>query len=445
MPVIFHDERNPMVEPVRASVTETVRVAVEALLPTLAGGVIKRRPAALAVAEKLRADRSAVALLHGLRERHGARPVRLRVPGRSIDLALSPDDVGDVLAATPTPFNPATLEKRAALGHFQPHGVLISDPAERGPRRDFNETVLQPGTPLHQLAAPFATAVAAEAAALSSTAALDGQLTWDTFNRGWWRLVRRVVLGEGARDDDALTDALDKLRRNANWAYAHPRREKLRQWFDQRLGKHLERAEEGSLAAVIAADRPAPGVRPEDQVAHWLFAFDAAGMAAFRALALLTAHPAAAERARAELAGADLTEPRQLEYLRACVLESVRLWPTTPALLRETVEDTAWGRAGTTVLIFTPFFHRDPELAYADRFEPEIWLDGRAADNPALVPFSAGPAVCPGRDLVLFCTSSLLAHLLNEHRYDLASGPVLAPDRPLPATLDNFHLRLDVS
>jgi cytochrome P450 len=431
-----------MVEPVRASVTETVRVALEALVPTLAGGVIKRRPAVLAVAEKLQADRPAVALLHQLRERHGARPVRLRVPGRSVALALSADDVGDVLAAAPTPFSPATLEKRAALGHFQPHGVLISDRAERGSRREFNETVLQPGKPLHELATPFATAVAAEAAALCGNAALDGQLTWDTFNRGWWRLVRRVVLGQGARDDDALTDALDKLRRNANWAYAHPRREKLRTWFDDRLGRHLARAEEGSLAAVIAAAGGAPGIRPEDQVAHWLFAFDAAGMVTFRTLALLAAHPAAAERARSELDGVDLAAPQQLEFLRACVLDSVRLWPTTPALLRETVEDTSWGRAGTTVLIFTPFFHRDPDLPYADRFEPEIWLDGRAADNPALVPFSAGPAVCPGRDVVLFCASTLLAHLLNEHRYDLTSGPVLAPDRPMPATLDNFHLRL---
>jgi cytochrome P450 len=433
-----------MAEPVRATVTETVRVAVQALLPTLAGGVIKRRPAALALAGKLQADRPAVALLHRLRDRHGARPLRLRVPGRSIDLALSAADVGDVLAAAPTPFSPSTLEKRAALGHFQPHGVLISDPAERPARRSFNEAALDTGQPLHALAEPFARAIAAEAAAISGSAVLDGELTWDTFDRGWWRLVRRVVLGEGARDDEALTDALDRLRRNANWAYAHPRRRQLREWFDERLGKHLARAEQGSLAAAIAAAVPGPGVEPADQVAHWLFAFDAAGMVTFRTLALLAGHPAAAERVRTDLSGVDLGHPQQLEYLRACVLDSVRLWPTTPALLRETVEGTSWGPAGTTVLIFTPFFHRDPELPYADRFEPEIWLDGRAAANPALVPFSAGPAVCPGRDLVLFCTSTLLAHLLDGRRYDLASGPVIAPERPLPATLDNFPLRLAV-
>ena len=192
----------------------------------------------------------------------------------------------------------------------------------------------------------------------------------------------------------------------------------------------------------MAALAPGKELDPADQVAHWLFAFDAAGMITFRALALLATHPAATEQARAELEEADLSEPQQLPYLRACALESVRLWPTTPALLRESTTDSSWGPSGTTLLIFTPFFQRDPDkLSYADRFEPDIWLDGRAVANPALVPLSAGPARCPGRDLVLFCASTLLAHLLREHWYELVSGPVLAPERPLPATLDNFHLR----
>jgi cytochrome P450 len=49
------------------------------------------------------------------------------------------------------------------------------------------------------------------------------------------------------------------------------------------------------------------------------------------------------------------------------VLESLRLWPTTPTILRQTTAETRWNRdstpAGTVVLIFAPFFHRSPELA----------------------------------------------------------------------------------
>ncbi len=414
---------------------ETLRVALEVALPTLAGGVIKRRPAAVALAGKLQFDRAAVKLLTRLRDRHYGRPLRLRVPGRSVELALSAADVKRVLAGAPTPFSPSTVEKRAALSHFQPHGVLISAAADRPARRRFTETVLQPGRPLHELAAPFARAIAEESAGLPGSATLD----WDTFNVAWWRLARRVVLGAAARDDTTLTDQLERLRLDANWAYAHPKRKQLREEFHRRLSGHLDRAEPGSLAAVIAAS---DAVNAADQVAHWLFAFDAAGMATFRTLALLASHPAELERARADLEGVDLAEPNQLRFLRACLLDAVRLWPTTPMILRETTEETEWGPAGTTVLIFTPFFHRDPALPYADRFEPDLWLDGRAAENPALVPFSAGPAVCPGRDLVQFCASTTLAHLVRDHRFEPASGPVLSPERPLPATLDNFHLKL---
>ncbi|UUV33173.1 cytochrome P450 [Amycolatopsis roodepoortensis] len=432
-------------EPATASVQDTVRVALRVVLPTLAGGVIKRRPLGMAAAQKLQFDRTAVRLLGRLRFQYGPGPLRLRVPGRTIDLALSGEDVGAVLAAAPVPFSPSTKEKRAALGHFQPHGVLISDAVERAPRRTFNEEVLEPGKPLHDLAAPFAAAIAEEAASLWD----GGTLDWDTFNVAWWRMVRRVTLGKSAAGDDGLTDALARLRKDANWAYAHPRRDRLHDQFRTRLIGHLERAEAGSLAEAIASAGPSGERTMEvvaDQVAHWLFAFDAAGIVTFRALALLATHPDVRERADEEVAAADLTVPGQFPYLRACALESVRLWPTTPALLRESTAETAWGPAGTTVLIFTPFFHRDPEsLPYADRFEPGIWLDGSAAANPALVPFSAGPAICPGRDLVLFCASTMLAHLIKDRRFELASGAVLGPERPLPATLDNFHLKFSVA
>ncbi|MEV5719143.1 cytochrome P450 [Amycolatopsis mediterranei] len=426
--------REHRTRPETASVAETLRVALEVALPTLAGGVLKRRPAAMAVAGKLQFDRAGVRLLRRLRERHYGRPLKLRVPGRSVELALSGADVKRLLAGAPTPFSPSTVEKRAALGHFQPHGVLISNAADRPGRRRFTETVLETGRPLHELATPFAQAIAEEAAFLPS----EGSLDWDTFNVAWWRLVRRVVLGSAARDDTTLTDQLERLRLDANWAYLHPKRKQLREQFHERLVAHLGRAEPGSLAAVIAS--VGAGTAP-DQVAHWLFAFDAAGMATYRTLALLASHPAEQERARTDIEG---TEPAQLSYLRACVLDAVRLWPTTPMILRETTEETSWGPAGTTVLIFTPFFHRDPDLPYADRFEPDLWLDGRAAENPALVPFSAGPAICPGRDLVLFCASTMLANLLRHHRFEQASGPVLSPERPLPATLDNFHLKLNL-
>jgi hypothetical protein len=179
-------------------------------------------------------------------------------------------------------------------------------------------------------------------------------------------------------------------------------------------------------------------------VPQWLFAYDAAAIAAFRALALIATHPAAEQQVRAEPAGLDRP------MLRACVLESLRLWPTTPGILRDTTTATEWGDAtslpeGTMVLIYAPLFHRDRRLPGADRFEPGIWLDGGSAGDWPLVPFSAGPAACPGRNLVLLTTSLVLAGLLDGRRARLASMPALGPQRPLPGSLDPFTLRFDLS
>ncbi|MFV2121972.1 cytochrome P450 [Streptomyces sp. Act-28] len=210
----------------------------------------------------------------------------------------------------------------------------------------------------------------------------------------------------------------------------------------------MGRAEPGSLAAALTASPVEPELDPVGQVPHWLFAFDAAGIAAFRTLALLATHPAQDARVRDEVAVADPAEPHLLPYTRACVLESVRLWPTAPFLLREAVRDTDWDGgtlpAGTGFLIYAPLFHRDGALPHADRFAPGTWLDGTARDTAGLFPFSAGPGACPGEDLVLFLTSTLLAALLERHVHLPDRPGRLRPDRPLPRTLDHFGLRFAV-
>nr|KEP22635.1 hypothetical protein DA06_18450 [Georgenia sp. SUBG003] len=114
-------------------------------------------------------------------------------------------------------------------------------------------------------------------------------------------------------------------------------------------------------------------------------------------------------------------------------------------ILRDSVEDTSWsGRhaaAGTGFAVASSFFHRDEEtLPWADRFEPQIWLDGRAEASRALVPFSAGPARCPGRTLVLDLTSELLAAVVRGRGLTIAAPRRLDAGAPLPRTLDHAGL-----
>ncbi|GAB3584667.1 cytochrome P450 [Amycolatopsis endophytica] len=416
----------------RASVAETAKVFAGVVGPTLAGGVIKRRPRVMSALEKMQADASAVRVMQRLRGRHGEGLLRLAVPGRSFALVLSPEDVGRVLAGSPEPFTPANLEKRAALSQFQPHGVLISREPERARRREWNERVLETDRPTHHLAPSVEAKVAEEFAALG-----PGPLDWDAFAPVFWRAVRRVVFGDHARDDHVTTDLLGKLRLAGNWAYLLPRRRASREEFLGRVRSLLAQAPPDSLAGSLSADDDVAS-----QIGHWLFAFDAAAMVAFRTLGLLATHPAQRQKARQDIAAGP--DP---DYLRACVLDTIRLWPTTPAILRDTTRDLDWDGhrvpSGTGLLIFTPLFHRDDSrLPFAHSFVPEIWLDGRARKEPALVPFSAGPGECPARNLVLFTTSVMLSTLIRDRDYTVDSTPRPAPGRPLPATFDNFSLRL---
>ncbi|MQA11671.1 MAG: cytochrome P450 [Pseudonocardiaceae bacterium] len=432
-----------------ASVADTARFGLDAAWPLVAGGVLQRRPRVLALAEKFQADRRMVKLLWTLRERYGTGPVRLRVPWRSLVLLLDPHDVHRVLSESAESFTPANFEKRKALRQFQPHGVLISRGAVRAERREFNENVLDTTRQLHRLAGPINEVVRQEAAELLATAERDGRLTWQRFAEYWWRIVRRVVLGDEARDDVTVIKQLQKLRSAGNWSLLHPLRRNTRRKFEKRLRQHLGRAEQGSLAEILARTPTGTSTDPAGQVPHWLFAFDAAGIANIRTLALLTSHPAHADQAHAEIDGLDLDAPQSLPYLRACQLEAVRLWATAPAILRDSTTETDWhGQtvpSGTGFMVLSPMFHRDSRrLSYADEFDPEVWLDGRAQQEPALVPFSSGPGACPGENLVLFVGSTLLAALLENHRFPLHNHRELTPEKPLPATLNNFALEFTV-
>jgi cytochrome P450 len=95
------------------------------------------------------------------------------------------------------------------------------------------------------------------------------------------------------------------------------------------------------------------------------------------------------------------------------------------------------------MIIPTWFLHRDDRTRDdADRFHPEQWLDGSAHEDWFLVPFSTGPAACPGRELVLFTASTFLPVLLRD--LDPAPPAELSGGEPLPKGLDPFALRFPV-
>src|SRR4051812_50073772 len=121
----------------------------------------------------------------------------LTMPGPPRALILQPEHVRRILEGAPDPFAPDAPEKRAALAHFEPRGVLVSRGAERTERRRYNEAVLEPDRPMHGLGERFVRVAEEEAAGLLESA--PGGFGWPDFTRAWYRMAPRCVLGDGAR------------------------------------------------------------------------------------------------------------------------------------------------------------------------------------------------------------------------------------------------------
>ncbi|WP_260692651.1 cytochrome P450 family protein [Rhizobium laguerreae] len=143
----------------RASWIDTLRVVAAVVVPTAAKGVIIRRPIMERLAQRQGLDTSAVRQMQRLVRKYGRAPLLLPIPFRPELLILDPADVSTVLHCSPQPFATATWEKRAALAHFEPKNVLISDASRRAELRPIHEHALASADRLHPSSARFKTIV----------------------------------------------------------------------------------------------------------------------------------------------------------------------------------------------------------------------------------------------------------------------------------------------
>lgn len=157
----------------------------------------------------------------------------------------------------------------------------------------------------------------------------------------------------------------------------------------------------------------------------------------------LLKHPQVMKKLREELDSvlepdevvASYDKVKHLPYLRACLDESLRLWPPTPhGLPRQTPPEglTIMGEyipGDTTVSISALVAHRD-ETAFpeADKFIPERWLGEKGKElQPYFVTFSAGARGCIGRNISYLEQTVLVASVI--HRYEFALRPGFELDR----------------
>ncbi len=430
-----------------ASVLEGMRFTAQVAVPNVIQGLFRRRRSAVAIASRTGAEGLAASFMAGLKRSYGEGPVWIRVAKDEVLLLLGRGPIRRVLEGSPDPFAGDPEPKRSSMARFQPHALTISRGADWEDRRRFTEDVLDRG--MSSLADRFAEISTVEAAALPE------MLDWDTWNRAVRRVTRRVVLGDRAGGDDALSEMLGELMDKSN----PPGRgsEELYERYIDHLRRYVDAAEEGSLVTLFGQAPTTERTKPAAQVTHWLFALgDTMATGAFRCLALLAVFADERQRVLAEIDAADSLSTaagvRSLRRLEASFQEALRLWPTTAILSREAAHDLDWEGvavpAGTQVMIVNTFNHRDRDaVPSADRFDPDAWLEGDAADDWLFNHFSHGPQGCPGTALALFVGKAMLAAVLA--RAEGGGGlrllePRLDASQPLPHSLDFFALRFSL-
>ncbi|MEU6864222.1 cytochrome P450 [Streptomyces sp. NPDC046876] len=412
-------------------------------LPVFVRGFVSPRPRVVKAYAALNQPAWSAATLRALRERHGGAPVLVRGLSGPMLVLLDPQDVRQFYTEPVRALAMDPPDKNNALKVLEPTGVICSHGELREGRRRINDECLAESEAVHPSGKEFRAAVAEEARRLVSQRVVDMQ----DIRRAMARINRRIVLGDAAADDEQLHAWLVGLRNEANWMGRRRKQARAARAVYARAQARIESyaanaAAHTLIARALGQDDPQGDLDPVGQAHHWLLALDTLGPTAARTLLLLGAHPAEQQAVVPEAASGVADMPR----MRACVKETVRLFPIVPDLLRLTRTETTWRGvpvpAGTAVLVPALFHQRDPDhVPAADLFAPGRWLSPGAHEAVQLAPFSHGGGHCPGENLALLVGAEFCAEILRTHRVT-RGRPVLPSAGPLPSMLDSAAIRL---
>ena len=424
-----------------ASALEGIRFTAQIGVPNIVQGLFSKRELPVKIASRLGTDHLGYQLVDGLVKSYGPGPFYVRVAKDESLLITHPDDLKFVLGGSPDPFASDPEPKVKGMAAFQPDALTISRGDLWAQRRQFADAVCKPGQPLHPLAASWVGVAADTARALSGK-----PIQWKDIDAAFLRMIRRVVLGDGAADDTTITDLLGELMSQGNKMPGEPGPQYPE--FIAKIQRYIDNAEPGSLASEVAG-APTPPGGAAGQMVHWMFALKANQAAnVLRALAVLATHPEQQREARREVADADLGTASgiaSLEYLGGCLLEAMRLWPTVGLLVKVAHRDVEFPSGavlpeGTQALIYNVFNHRNrARISYADKFSPGEWVSGSAGQDWSFNFFSHGPQNCPGAGISIFLGQAVMANLLTAGPLSV-SGVRLDPSKPLPHGVDLYGL-----
>ncbi len=437
---------------VSVSLIDKLRFQLGHLLPNYLQGLFKKSPFWTGVFHRIHPDASGRRLVMKWRRKYHARYFAVSFIGARTVLVVDPHGIQRVMEHSPAVYADPR-PKHKGFAHFQPNAVTISRPPLWDLRRRFNEQVLATGR-VHPFGDAFLKVIQEETrAALDET---PGDLKWPFFERLFMRVTMRIVFGNQALHDTGLVEALDQLMFQANRLLFLKRNPRFERLYGQ-IDKYLNSPEPNTLAAlcrdVLAKTPTTPWLTRDkvdvaSQMPHWLFAMkDTLALNTAACLALLADHPEACASARAEVQAWNGTADglASAKHLEACVEEAMRLWPTTPMLVRECIIPDILADEvlvpGTQVIIWNSSNHRNPE-AYPDasQFRPGRWRGPQF--GTWFNHLSSSTQACAGKDLALLIAKGILAGLLREHGYQNRCK-IVEPGGLVPDSFNAFLIELE--
>jgi len=200
------------------------------------------------------------------------------------------------------------------------------------------------------------------------------------------------------------------------------------------------------LARLIAArdEQTGGGMTAQEVRDHVITIFmaghETTAMAMTWAWYLVSQHPAVETKLHAELDAVlggrapSHDDLAKLTYARMIIEETMRIYPTVPAMEREALaEDTLVGRRipkGSTVMILPWVLHRHVKLwSNPGRFDPERFSPENSAARARFtyLPFGGGRRICIGAAFSLAEATILLATLAQRFRLRLVPGHPVEP------------------
>ena len=416
-----------------ASLVDSARFLLGHFIPTYLEGTFLRNRFWTRVFDLFKRHPTAVRLYRRMREKYRTGLLYVRL-GRSRVLLVNNDDAMDrVLANSPLIYADPPA-KRKGMSHFQPGAVTIARGESWVERRALNEAVLATGR-THSLDADFHRLIVAETQSMFDRC--GGQLVWQDVERTFGRISRQILFGESADDDYEVTELLRKLMRQANRLF-WLRRGKRFDELMRRIDRYLDVAIPSSLVGILSRQSGFSREELKHQVPHWMFAMtDTLAENTARALLLLASNAKMTMRLHQADEASD-SRP----FLEACLAETMRLFPTTTTVGRNTLSADLLSveiiPPGTQVLCLNTAWHRDPiRFPEPHAFRPQRFSEG--SDDKSLF-FGGGNQRCAGADLAVRIGTAFLHEVFATHEIQVRRPNVAALDE-LPFRLNPFRMQ----